>query len=56
MYGQKHSHGEKFYDSLRPYIEITDEVYCEREVFQMYSLLRYSVHLIINIVITYMHA
>ena len=41
MYGQKFFQGERFYSTQRPYIEITDEVYCERNLFRLYSLLRY---------------
>ena len=34
MYGSKFSEGKRFY------IEITDEVFCERELFNLYTLLR----------------
>ena len=41
MYGQKSSNGEQSYEgSPRNYIEVTDEVYCERNLFQLYCLLR----------------
>ena len=42
MYGQKSVNGEQFYEGLpRQYIEVTDEVYCERSLFELYCLLRY---------------
>lgn len=42
MYGQKSVNGEQFYEgSPRQYIEVTDEVYCERSLFELYCLLRY---------------
>ena len=37
-YGQKSSNREQFYKgSPRNYIEVTDEVYCESNLFQLYS-------------------
>ena len=45
MYGQKANNGEQFYDGcLRKYLEISDEVYCERSLFELYCQLRYFIN------------
>lgn len=44
MYGQKTNNGEQFYDGCpRRYLEISDEVYCERSLFELYCHLRHFI-------------
>lgn len=33
MYGRKKQGGERYYDKLRQYVEVSDVVYCERQLF-----------------------
>lgn len=43
MYGKKKSIGEMYYKSARELVEVSDTTYCERELFQFYSSLRYEI-------------
>lgn len=40
MYGRKKQGGERYYDEPRKYVEVSDVVYCERQLFSFYCLLR----------------
>ena len=40
MYGRKKQGGERYYDKQRKYVEVSDLVYCERQLFSLYCLLR----------------
>ena len=39
-YGKKTTEGECYYKEPRQYVEVSDVVYCERQLFQLYGLLR----------------
>ena len=39
-YGKKATEGERYYKEPRQYVEVSDVVYCERQLFQLYGLLR----------------
>jgi hypothetical protein len=39
-FGRKNAEGERFYNDVREYIEVTDVTYCDRKVLHLYSLLR----------------
>lgn len=40
MYGNKTKDGECFYDTARDLVEISDTVYCEKQLYLLYCLLR----------------
>jgi hypothetical protein len=40
MYGWKQTIGEKFYDTERDYVEVTDTVFCSRKFHHMYCYLQ----------------
>ena len=40
MYGRKKQGGERYYAEPRKYVEVSDVVYCERQLFSFYCLLR----------------
>ena len=50
-YGNKNQGGEKFYESEREYIEVTDVVYVSRNLYSLYRSLWY-VYMITNTYIT----
>ena len=35
MYGRKKQRGEQYYHESRKYVEVSDVVYCERELFSL---------------------
>lgn len=39
-FGKKKSEGERFYDAVRDFVEVSDMTYCDRRLLLMYSLLR----------------
>ncbi len=41
MYGKKRSDGEIYYDEQRPLIEVSDTVYVERSLYELFCSLRY---------------
>lgn len=41
MYGHKHAEGERMYNEERNFIEVTDTVFCHRNVHQLFCNLRY---------------
>lgn len=41
-FGKKKTEGERFYDTVRDYVEVSDVTYCCRGLLKMYSLLRYA--------------
>ena len=40
MYGNKKKGGERYYEEAREYVEVSDVVYCERQLYLFYCLLR----------------
>ena len=48
QYGRRHTIGERWYEQRREYIEVSDTVYCERLLHELFCNLRYCVF--------YMHA
>lgn len=39
-FGKKKSEGERFYNNVREYVEVSDVAYCDHRLLQVYSLLR----------------
>ena len=40
QYGRKHTDGEKLYNHRREYIEVSDAIYCERQLHELFCNLR----------------
>ena len=42
MYGKKKTEGERYYDTPREFIEMSDVAYCDTTLYRLYCLLRYN--------------
>ena len=47
-YGKKNTEGERLYDCQRDLVEVTDVVYCSREMYSLFCSLRYLLTLIMR--------
>lgn len=44
QYGRKYTDGEKLYNHRREYIEVSDTIYCERQLHELFCNLRQYIH------------